>query len=314
VLAVLELLQAHGRLTGPELAQRLEVNIRTLRRYITMLQDLGIPIVAERGRFGAYALSAGFKLPPMMFTNEEGAALAIGLLAARQLGLVESVHAVESARAKLEQVMPHDLKQRVRALTETIALDRDAADGTSASEVIVRLSSAAQQRRTVHLRYRSFHNVETERDFDPYSLAHVQSEWYVVGHCHLRDDLRSFRLDRVQQVEATAARFKRPAHFDAVGYVTEAIASVPRETPYAVLLKTDFTTARHVLREPFGLLEAIEGGVFLYGSTDNVNWLARHLASLPFDFVVRKPKELRVALRRLARLLSESAREAEDRP
>ncbi len=87
VLAVLELLQARGRMTGAELAQRLEVDIRTLRRYITMLQDLGIPIVAERGRYGAYELGAGFKLPPMMFTNDEALALSIGLLAARHLGL-----------------------------------------------------------------------------------------------------------------------------------------------------------------------------------------------------------------------------------
>jgi predicted DNA-binding transcriptional regulator YafY len=79
VLAVLALLQSHGRITGPELAQRLEINIRTVRRYITMLQDLGIPIIAERGRAGSYELTAGYKLPPMMFTNEEALALAVGV-------------------------------------------------------------------------------------------------------------------------------------------------------------------------------------------------------------------------------------------
>src|SRR5512142_2405716 len=123
VLAVLELLQSHGRMTGPELAARLEVNIRTLRRYITMLQDLGVPILAERGRYGAYELGAGYKLPPMMFTNDEALALAIGLLVARRLGLAETVHAVESARAKLEQVLPRELKGRIQALTETVKLD-----------------------------------------------------------------------------------------------------------------------------------------------------------------------------------------------
>src|SRR5260221_11761229 len=95
VLAVLALLQAHGRLTGAELARRLEVNIRTLRRYIIMLQDLGIPILAERGRNGAYELGAGFKLPPMMFTNEEALALSVGLLAARHLGLADAASAAE---------------------------------------------------------------------------------------------------------------------------------------------------------------------------------------------------------------------------
>src|SRR6476619_1063753 len=98
VLTVLELLQSHGRLTGAELARRLEVDIRTLRRYITMLQDLGIPLVAERGRNGAYELSSGFKLPPMMFTNEEALALSLGLLATRHLGLAQAASAVESAQ------------------------------------------------------------------------------------------------------------------------------------------------------------------------------------------------------------------------
>jgi len=130
VLAVLALLQAHGRMSGSELAQRLEVNIRTLRRYIIMLQDLGIPIEAERGRNGAYVLSAGFKLPPMMFTNEEALALTIGLISARRLHLADTDRAIESAFAKLERVMPLDLKSRVRALTETITLGLNTVSST----------------------------------------------------------------------------------------------------------------------------------------------------------------------------------------
>src|SRR5262245_50470797 len=126
VLAVLALLQSHGHMTGAEMARRLEVNIRTLRRYITMLQDVGIPIIAERGRNGSYELTPGYKLPPMMFTNEEALALSIGLLTARHLGLDETIRAIESAQAKLEQVMPHALKNQVRALTETIILDSNA--------------------------------------------------------------------------------------------------------------------------------------------------------------------------------------------
>src|SRR5512146_3244101 len=144
VLTVLELLQSHRRMTGTELAHRLEVNIRTLRRYITMLQDLGIPILAERGRYGAYELIAGFKLPPMMFTNEEAAVLAIGLLAAERLGLADIAHAVGSTRAKLERVMPLELKERVRALTETILLDLQAGRVAAPPEIMLTMSRAAQ--------------------------------------------------------------------------------------------------------------------------------------------------------------------------
>ncbi|MBC7988183.1 MAG: HTH domain-containing protein, partial [Luteimonas sp.] len=123
VLAVLELLQAQGRMSGSALAARIGVDGRTLRRYIAMLEELGIPITTERGRHGGYLLVAGFKLPPMMFTDDEALALSVGLLAARGLGLADAAPAVASAQAKLERVMPGNLKRRVRAVDETVALD-----------------------------------------------------------------------------------------------------------------------------------------------------------------------------------------------
>ncbi len=307
VLAVLELLQSRGRMTGAELAQRLEVDIRTLRRYITMLQDLGIPIVAERGRNGAYELSAGFKLPPMMFTNDEALALAMGLLAAQQLGLAEIVHAIESARAKLEQVLPLELKSRVRALTETITLDFDAIPTAVAGQVMVTLSGAAQQQRRVYMRYRSSQYDETDREFDPYGLAYRQGKWYVVGRCHLRHGLRSFRLDRIVQADLLETRFERPPHFDALVHVVQSIATLPRQFKFAVLLKTDLVTAQSQIIEVLGLLEPREEGVLLRGSTDDLDWLARQLARFPCEFVVHEPDELRAAVRRRATELMRSA-------
>src|SRR5918996_176689 len=208
VLAVLALLQAHGRMPGAELAERLEVNIRTLRRYIIMLQDLGIPIEAERGRHGAYVLWGGFKLPPMMFTNEEALALTVGLISARHLNLADTDRAVESAFAKLERVMPLDLKSRVRALTETITLDPHPTSSTPPSEIVLStMSSAAQLRRRVHLRYHPNQGEDTEREFDPYGLTYYQHRWYAVGYCHLRQDLRSFRLDRIMHLNLVEAMF-----------------------------------------------------------------------------------------------------------
>jgi predicted DNA-binding transcriptional regulator YafY len=122
VLAVLELLQSHGRVSGPELALRVGVDGRTLRRYIAMLEELGIPIVAERGRFGGYALVAGFKLPPMIFTDDEALALSVGLLAARGLGLADAAPAVTARGAKLQRVMPPAQTPPAR-VGETVALD-----------------------------------------------------------------------------------------------------------------------------------------------------------------------------------------------
>ena len=299
VLAVLALLQAHGRMSGSELAGRLEVNIRTLRRYIIMLQDLGIPIEAERGRNGAYVLSAGFKLPPMMFTNEEALALTIGLISARRLNLAETDRAIESAFAKLERVMPLDLKGRVRALTETITLELSAAASTPPSEVILSaMSSAAQLQQRVHVQYHPNQGEDTERDFDPYGLTFYLHKWYVVGYCHLRQDLRSFRLDRITQVNVANTHFDRPEHFDPLTYIMQAITSMPRKFAFELLLKTDIATAQKEVFDVLGILEADKDGVIMRGSVEDLDWLARQLSIFSFDFVVREPGELRVELKK----------------
>ena len=299
VLAVLALLKAHGRMSGSELAGRLEVNIRTLRRYIIMLQDLGIPIEAERGRNGAYVLAAGFKLPPMMFTNEEALALTVGLLSARRLNLADTDRAVESALAKLERVMPLELKSRVRALTETITLDRNSAPSTPPSEVVLTtLSSAAQLQQRVHIDYHPRQGEDSERDFDPYGLTYYQQKWYVVGYCHLRQDLRSFRLDRVTQVSRIETGFERPEGFDPLAYLMQAIAIMPRKYAFELMLKTDIDTAQREVFDVLGILEAAEEGIILRGSVEDLDWLARQISIFSFDFVVREPVELKAELRK----------------
>jgi predicted DNA-binding transcriptional regulator YafY len=298
VLAVLTLLQAHGRMSGPELAQRLEVNIRTLRRYIIMLQDLGIPIEAERGRNGAYVLSAGFKLPPMMFTNEEALALTIGLISARRLNLADTDRAIESAFAKLERVMPLDLKSRVRALTETITLDRSTVSSTPPSEVVLSaMSSAAQLRQRVHIQYHPNQGEDTERDFDPYGLTYYLHKWYAVGYCHLRQDLRSFRLDRITQVNTLNSYFDRPEHFDPLAHIMQAIATLPRKYAFELLLKTDIATAQKEVFDVLGILEATKDGIIMRGSVEDLDWLARQVSIFSFDFVIREPAELRAELK-----------------
>ena len=307
VLAVLALLQSHGRLTGAQMAQRLEVNVRTVRRYITILQDLGIPIAAERGRAGSYELTAGFKLPPMMFTNDEALALAIGLLMARHLGLAETTPSIESARAKLEQVMPLELRRRLQALTNTVTLDMDVPPGGSPASVLLAMSSAAQQQRRVRMRYRSRANSETERDLDPYGLAFHQGGWYVVGFCGLRRGLRSFRLDRVAQVELTETPFERPANFDALAYLVHSVATLPRLFVFEVLLKTDLVTAQAESFDMLGVLEPQPDGVLLRGSADDLDWLARMLARFSFEFTIILPEALRTALHRRAEILLQLA-------
>lgn len=307
VLTVLELLQTHGRMSGAELARRLEVDRRTVRRYISSLEELGIPITAERGRDGAYMLVAGFKLPPMMFTDEEALALSVGLLAARGLGLAEAAPAVASAQAKLERVMPAPLKRRVRAVDETVTLDLSHPTAPRDNAALVALSTAAQHQRRVRLHYRTPQQEDTERDFDPYGLAWRAGRWYVVGVCHLRHGLRSFRLDRVRAVQPLDVHFTRPDGFDALAQLTHAVATLPRAFAVEVLLETDLETARRAVFPSFGVLEPASGGVLLRGQTEDLDWFARELARLPFAFEVQRPDALREALEACARRLLQRA-------
>lgn len=303
VLALLEMLQTHGRMRGADMASRLQVDARTLRRYIVTLEEMGIPITTERGPHGGYALMAGFKLPPMMFTDDEALALSLGLLAARSLGLAEAAPAVASAQAKLERIMPANLKRRVRAVDETVKLDLSQATSPEDNAALVTLSGAAQNRQRVHLHYRSAPGNDSERDFDPYGLAYRSGCWYVVGMCHLRKDLRSFRLDRIRQVRLVEQSFTRPADFDALAHLVFSAATMPRTFAIEVLLHTDLKSARDHLFDAIGIFEQTAEGVLVHNQSDDLDWFARQLARLPFAFEIRHPPELRDAVKMCAQRL-----------
>ena len=153
VLTVLELLQTHGRLTGAALAGRLEVDIRTVRQYVETLRDLGIPVEAERGRYGAYLLRPGYKLPPLIFTEDEALALTLGLLLARRSGLATVAPAVEGALAKIERVLPEAARVRLRAVQETVIFSEGAHQTTPPTATLTVLSEAVQASRSVDLHY-----------------------------------------------------------------------------------------------------------------------------------------------------------------
>jgi predicted DNA-binding transcriptional regulator YafY len=295
-------------MSGAELARRLEIDRRTVRRYVSMLEDMGIPITAERGRDGAYGLVSGFKLPPMMFTDDEALALSIGLLAARGLGLAGASPAIASAQAKLERVMPAKLKRRVRAVDETVTLEAAPPDSPVDNGALAELSGAAQSLTRVRMRYRARQGEESERAFDPYGLAYRSGRWYVVGMCHLRKGVRSFRLDRVHSVQSLNESFTRPAKFDALAHLTNSLATIPRAFAVEVLLRTDLEAARRHVYPTVGVLESTADGVLLRAQVDNLAWFARELARLPFEFDVHAPAQLRDELDAVAHRLLERVR------
>ena len=163
------------------------------------------------------------------------------------------------------------------------------------------LSGAAQVRQRVHLHYRAANGDDSEREFDAYGLGYRDGRWYVVGHCHLRRCLRSFRLDRVRDVRLLPASFGRPEGFDTLAHLADAIATLPRAHAIEVLLRADIATARGALFEGIGLFEPVRRGVLLHAQADDLDWFARELMRLPFGFEVRRPAALRTALASRAR-------------
>lgn len=308
VLAVLELLQSRHRVTGAELAERLEVDGRTVRRYITILQDLGIPIEGERGRYGAYRLQPGYKLPPLMFSDDEALAVVLGLLAAQRLGMTGAAPAVEGARAKVERVLPEQLRAKLQAVQENLVFDVPPPETIPDSDTVVSLGMAAHQRRRVHLRYRSPRaDAETERDVDPYGLVYRASRWYMAGFCHLRSDTRLFRVDRVLSAEMREERFTRPLGFDTLAFLHYSLATVREEWAAEILLRTTLEEATLNISPTLALLDAVPDGVLFRCHVDDLDWLARYLVGLPFPFAVQHPPELRDTLRALAEEITRMA-------
>jgi predicted DNA-binding transcriptional regulator YafY len=300
VLTVLELLQARHRMTGAELAARLEVDTRTVRRYVVMLQELGIPVQSERGRYGAYRLLPGFKLPPLMFTDDEALALTLGLLAARRLGMAAAAPAVEGALAKIERVLPAAVRARVQAVQQALVIDAPPPQDAPDQQVIVAFSIAAQQNRCLAIRYRAPHAEETTRVIEPYGLVYRTGRWYAPAYCQLRRDLRVFRLDRVREVTPCEEAFTRPPDFDCLAYVTTTFATMPGAWHAEVLLRVPLEHARRLIPADLATLEETPDGTLMHCWAEDLDWIARFLVRLGCRFTVREPAALNDTLRRLA--------------
>ncbi|HEY0923665.1 YafY family protein [Rheinheimera pacifica] len=307
VLSLLELLQSHGRLSGTELAARLGVDKRTVRRYIQALEQLGIPVTTEQGCDGGYMLVAGFKLPPMMFTNDETLALSLGLLAAHNLNLADTQAAISSVQAKLERVMPAKLKSRSRAVADTIKLILPASDTETPGQHLAPLLDALEQQRSVTICYASYQQAPVSRQVDPYGLLFRSGRWYMSGYCHLRQELRTFRLDRLQQIELLQQCFNRPANFDTAEHFTQSLYGMPGNLDVQVMLHTDKHTAAQAMGETASMLKPQAEGLLLSTRTDSCYCLAQWLSQLPFDFSIIEPIELKHALKQQAERLMQIA-------
>src|SRR5688500_1003928 len=231
LLELLELLQGRPLTTGREVADRLGIDARTVRRYVGVLQELGIPIEGQRGVGGGYRIRPGYRLPPLMLGNDEAVAVVLGLLAAR------GSEAADGALEKINRVLPSPLRRQVEALEETVGFTSVRAAAAGDAAAVLLLADAIRRRRRLRTAYRTFSGDESERELSPLGLVVHKGRWYLAAHDHLRDDLRTFRVDRMWRTAlAAGAAVPAPEGFDAVAHVTRSLASVPWKWEVEVLL------------------------------------------------------------------------------
>src|SRR5579883_2281887 len=301
VLMVLEILQARDHVTGAELAKRLEVDLRTVQRYIVRLKDLKIPIDSSRGVGGAYRLRPGFRLPPLLLTNEEAFALSLGLRALRQVGLSAFAPATEGALAKLGRVLPEALRESVRTVDEVVAVEPGPWVTSTSVECLIRAATAIRTSRRIRFAYRSHSGAASRRQIEPYAVMHTDGRWYLIGHCLSRRAMRTFRLDRVEDLKICSARFRRPTDFDARSYLEERMPFIQSEYQIDVWIDMPFEEAERTFAVWRIATEQQENGTRLRCGRDRLEMFAALLLSSARRIVVHNPPELRETFRELAR-------------
>jgi predicted DNA-binding transcriptional regulator YafY len=307
LLELLELLQARPLITGRELADRLGIDGRTVRRYVTALQELGIPVEGQRGVGGGYRMRPGFRLPPLMLSEDEAVVVVLGLVATRRLA-VEG-ESVDGALTKIQRVLPDALRRRVDALERTLAFTTPSTSGTSLDgETVLMLAEAIRRGRRLRSSYRAFNGERTVRELSPYGIVVHSGRWYLSAYDHTRTDLRTFRLDRMSRVAiAEEPARAAPEGFDAVAHVSRSLASVPWEWEVEVVLDLTLERAAERIPATLGQLGEHDRGTLLRMHVGTLEWMASVLAGLGCDFTIVRPDELRESVRALAGRLAASA-------
>lgn len=311
VLALLEILQRGGTRTVGELAERLGVDERTVRRYVAHLLDLEVPVRSVRGRYGGYELAPGFRMPPLMLTDDEALAVLLGVVSAERAGLAVG-DAGESAAAKIRRVLPAALAHRLDAVRETTRITGGGREPEPSPEthVMLTLAEAARDQRPVALDYTSRDGRRSTRTVHPYGIVAHAGRWYVTGEDSASGEVRTFRLDRVHHARVTAGEFTSPPGFDPEERVLDGLAAAPRGTPVSVRIEASAPHVRTRLPPGVAVVEPVpdsDGWVRVRLHAERLDWVPAALAGLDRPFVVEEPDALRDQVRDLARRLADSA-------
>ncbi len=315
LLELLSLLQARRDWPGPELAERLGVSGRTIRRDAERLRSLGYPVESLRGPAGGYRLRAGTAMPPLLLDEDEAIAIAVGLRTAARASVTGIEESSIRALVKLEQVLPAHLRRRVSALgSATIA--PPVTGPTVDPHHLTVIAAACRDSECLRFAYRSRDGTDTRREVEPHSLVNLGRRWYLVAWDRLRADWRTFRVDRLQRPAATGARFtprKLPSK-DATAFVGQSISGAPSRYEARVTVHASATELAGRLPTYWGTFEPLDAQHCEYRTgDDDLGWLAMRIAMLGVDIEIHEPPELIEHVQRLAQRLRRAAGAARPR-
>lgn len=315
ILRLLSLLQTHRDWSGSELAGRLQVSPRTIRRDIDRLRELGYPVHASAGVAGGYRLQAGASMPPLLLDDEEAVAIAVGLRFAAGGSVAGIDEASVRALAKVEQVLPSRLRRQVNALqTYTVPMTYGGNTGPTVDpDTLICIVQACRDLERLRFDYTAKDGADTKRLVEPHRLVSAGRRWYLVCWDVDRHDWRTFRVDRLSSCETEGIHFhprELPAE-DAAAYVQSAIASTYTRYQLVVRLHAPLTELADKVRSPDAQLEEVDGGTCILRATgDSLEWLAAWMGWFGVDFEILEPPELVDYVRDLSARMERSTRPA----
>jgi predicted DNA-binding transcriptional regulator YafY len=274
LLSLILLLQSRPSWKAGEIATELKVSERTVHRYMAMLDEMGIPIYSERGPYGGFSLIRGYKLPPMIFTAEEATVLYMGANLVREVWGQTYDDAVTAVTAKLDNVLPDDLRQQVALARQNLVVGGlTARDYRPWEATLHTLRRCITERRCVRLTYRSPGALEEScRVLEPYALTFQWGLWYTVGFCHLRDEMRMFRVDRIQEANELEQAFTLPKDFSVREYLARVLWFEPKYRVTVHIEASMATKVRDLHGHWMDLTEQPDGSLVARFGVTNLDW------------------------------------------
>jgi predicted DNA-binding transcriptional regulator YafY len=316
VLQLLSMLQTYKFWSGAELAERLGVTDRTLRRDIDRLRSLGYPVDSSTGTTGGYRLASGSHMPPLLLDDDEAVAIAVGLRAAAGASVAGIEDTALRALAKLEQVLPDRLRRRVNAVHTNVVSMRWP-DGfqspTVDPEALAILAQACRDHEEVRFEYQRRDGEQMRRLVQPQQLVSTGRRWYLVAWDVRREDWRTFRVDRVAAPALAGARFgaRELPGGDAAAFVARSIGDMPKAHEAVVVVQGDPDAVREALRWSDSTVEPIDGASCrVRTKAESQDWVVSTVAQLAvqFDVEVEGPAEITERVGALVARLAGSAR------